>query len=217
MRGLTLKEKIKFIQEKFEQFEITAYQVNKDTGLSAKGIQKILDGDTKKPRNDTLNILLQYLENKALGSQINEPELFYPGNPKKTKNIGVPYYGVDFASGYDSFVNADNAQPNFHIDYEPYNHADFWVNNIGNSMSPKIENGDLIALKEKTDVNQIIYGEIYAIVLPEMRTIKYLRKSQQDKYIKFVPENTTEYDDQDMPIELIQKFFLVLGSIKKFF
>jgi phage repressor protein C with HTH and peptisase S24 domain len=113
--------------------------------------------------------------------------------------------------------NSEEYKADFFIDYKPYNKADLWVNNIGNSMSPVIENGDLLALQIKTDIQQIIYGEIYAIVMPEMRTIKYLRKSKLEGHVQFVPENLEDYDAQDMPIELIEKFFIVLGSIKKFF
>jgi phage repressor protein C with HTH and peptisase S24 domain len=47
--------------------------------------------------------------------------------------------------------NSETAKKDFFIDYEPYNDADFWVNNIGNSMSPEIENDDIIALKEIKD------------------------------------------------------------------
>ena len=216
MKGLTVKETIEIIKEKCLELEITPYKINKDTGLSSKGVQKILDGVTKKPRIETLDTILSYLENSVLGSQLNKEQEPYL-TPLKTKNKGVPYYNVDFTSGFSMLLNSDQSKADFFIDYEPYNDADFWVNNIGNSMSPKIENGDLLALKLKTDLQQIIYGEIYAIVLPEMRTIKYLRKSKLENHVEFVPENLIDYDAQDMPIELIEKFFIVLGSIKKFF
>jgi len=216
MKGLTIKETIEIIKKKCEELEITPYKINKDTGLSSKGVQKILDGITKKPRVETLDTILSYLEKSVLSSELKEDHEPYL-TPLKTKNKGVPYYNVDFTSGFDMLINSDQQKEDFFIDYQPYNDADFWVNNIGNSMSPKIENGDLLALKLKTDIQQIIYGEIYAIVMPEMRTIKYLRKSKLEGHIEFVPENLVDYDAQDMPIELIDKFFIVLGSIKKFF
>jgi len=216
MRNLTIKETVDFVKEKCIEMDITAYKVNKATGISALGVQNILDGKTKKPRRETLDTILSYLENSVLGSQLNEDQAPYLA-PLKTKNKGVPYYNVDFTSGFDMLLNSDQHKADFYIDYEPYNKADLWVNNIGNSMSPVIENGDILALQIKTDIQQIIYGEIYAIVMPEMRTIKYLRKSKLEGHIEFVPENLVDYDAQDMPLELIDKFFIVLGSIKKFF
>jgi hypothetical protein len=50
-----------------------------------------------------------------------------------------------------------------------------------------------------------------------MKTIKYLRKSKLKGHVQFVPENLEDCDAQDIPVELIEKFFIVLGSIKKFF
>ena len=150
----------------------------------------------------------------------SEVEFEDEGGDKHTPQLaekGVPYFNVDFSSGFDYFENSQVNSASFYIDYEPYNNADFWVNNTGNSMSPKIESGDIVALKKMSDLRQMIYGEIYAVVMPEMRTIKYIRKSEKDGCLRFVPENIEDFDEQDMPIELIQSFFLVLGAIKKFF
>lgn len=202
------------IQERIKKEKIEPYWLSKKSKITYKGITNILDGTTKNPGVITLERILDAINKhpeENLKQKIQEPKSVY------SDIIGVPYYNVDFASGYESFFKNSLANYDFKIDYEPYNDADFWVNNIGNSMSPKIESGDLVALKEKKDITQIIYGEIYAIVLPEMRTIKYIRKSEKENHVKFVPENLQDFDSQDMPIELIEKFFLVLGSIKKFF
>lgn len=213
MKQLTKDEAIKIIQKQCSENEITAYQIAKNTDLSIRGVQKILDGKSKNPRDYTLEMIFEYIQSHLEDNKVIEPKAVY----SKSETGGVPYYNVDFAAGYESFLNSSLANYDFKIDYEPYNDADFWVNNIGNSMAPKIESGDIVALKEKKDINQIIYGEIYAVVLPEMRTIKYIRKSEKENHVKFVPENIKDFDEQDMPIELIDKFFLVLGSIKKFF
>lgn len=212
MKHLNKNEAIRIVQKQCRENDITAYQIAKNTDLSIRGIQKILDGNSKNPRDYTLQMIINYIEDYLL-NKTKEPEAIYDTVNKK----GVPYYNVDFASGFDHFINSEVDKQDFTIDYQPYNDADFWVNNIGNSMSPKIENGDLVALKLKTDLKQIIYGEVYAMVLSEMRTIKYIRKSDKEGCVKLVPENTRDFDEQDMPLELIEKFFLVLGSIKKFF
>jgi len=213
MSELNKDDIIGIIQKQCRDHEITAYQIGKNTKLSILAVQNILDGKSKNPRDYTLEMIVNYIEDYLLDNKVKEPKAVY----SDLKSDGVPYYNVDFAAGYEYFVSSDVNNYDFKIDYEPYNHADFWVNNIGNSMAPKIESGDIVALKLKTDINQIIFGEIYAIVLPEMRTIKYIRKSDREGHVKFVPENTRDFDEQDMPIELIEKFFLVLGSIKKFF
>ena len=82
-------------------------------------------------------------------------------------------------------------------------------------MEPRINHGDIIALKECT-VNDVQYGEIYAVVLDTFRTIKILRKSQNPNKYLFVPINR-EYDEQEFDISRILKIYEVMGSISKFF
>lgn len=82
-------------------------------------------------------------------------------------------------------------------------------------MADKINSGDIIALKE-TSVESILYGEIYAIVLDDIRTIKILRKSSDPNKLRFIPINK-EYDEQEFEKHRIQRIYAVLGSIRKFF
>lgn len=85
MYGLSKKEKVKFIIEKVTELELTAYEIAKKTKLSASGIDKILDGSSKNPHENTLNLILEFLEEKVVGSNLhdnvnnktNEPEEKY--------------------------------------------------------------------------------------------------------------------------------------------
>ncbi len=83
-------------------------------------------------------------------------------------------------------------------------------------MEPKINHGDIIAL-HKCTLEDIQYGEIYAVVLDTLRTIKILRRSSDPKKLRFVPINTIDYDEQEYPVERIMNVFEVIGSISKFF
>jgi len=212
------KETIEQIKKICESKGITAYEISKQTELSSVGIQKILNGETKNPNNKTLSTILDYLKRKKelLTFEVENHSFTasseWENPPLLSKRKDVPYYNVDLNNAFEPELI-----PDFYIQYEPYNHADLWINNTGNSMSPIIENGDIIALQQKKDLNQMLYGEIYAIVFPEIRTIKYIRKSEKDDHILLVPHDLINYDEQDMPKNLIKSFFLVLGSIKKFF
>ena len=65
-------EKIEHIKKVCEQEDLTAYKIAQETGLSAVGIQKIFNSETKNPNNSTLNILMEYLEQKVLGKDIGK-------------------------------------------------------------------------------------------------------------------------------------------------
>ena len=110
---------------------------------------------------------------------------------------GAPYYNVDFIGGFDLVLNDQTINPDYYINFEPYN----------------------IALKEMTDpVQYLPYGEIYAIVTESYRTVKRIGKAEQKDFIRLIPTNKSpEYSPQDIPISMIQKVYAVLGSMHRLF
>lgn len=76
-------EKVEHIKKVCEEEDITAYKIAQETGLSAVGIQKILNSETKNPNNSTLTIIMDYLEEKVTGKdigKIQESESVYSKN-----------------------------------------------------------------------------------------------------------------------------------------
>jgi transcriptional regulator with XRE-family HTH domain len=65
-------EKVEHIKKVCEEEDLTAYKIAQATGLSSVGIQKILNSETKNPNNSTLNIIMEYLEQKVLGIDIEK-------------------------------------------------------------------------------------------------------------------------------------------------
>lgn len=129
--------------------------------------------------------------------------------------VGVPYYNVDFAMGYDLLTNDQTVTPDYMIEWEPYNKCDCWCNARGDSMAPTISNGDIIAIKEVRDPKDcLISGEIYAIVTTnDLRTIK--RVIDNGDTITLVPDNKN-YPTQTISKEMILKVYKVMGSAKMF-
>lgn len=133
---------------------------------------------------------------------------------------GAPYFNVDFIVGFDLIVNDQTVNPDFYINYPPYNQPGVvWCNLTGHSMEPEISNGDIIALREvTTPIQYLPAGEIYGIVTEEYRTVKRVRLSQKEGYVRLIPSNKSEeFCEQEIPINMILKVYAVLGSIRKFF
>jgi len=130
--------------------------------------------------------------------------------------VGVPYYNVDFAMGFDPLTNDQTVTPEYMIDFTPYNKCDAWCNAMGQSMHPTISHGDKIAIKEvRNPQTCLISGEIYAIVTTnELRTIKRVRDNGDDT-ITLIPDNK-EYPEQTISKSLILKVYKVMGSVKMF-
>lgn len=129
--------------------------------------------------------------------------------------VGVPYYNVDFVMGYELLTNEQGVNPDYMIDFEPYNKCDCWCNARGDSMAPTISNGDAIAIKEVRDPRScLINGEIYAIVTTnDLRTIKRIKDNGDT--ITLIPDNK-DYPEQTIGKEMILKVYRVMGSIKMF-
>ena len=132
---------------------------------------------------------------------------------------GAPYFNVDFIGGFDLIVNDQTVNPDFYINYPPYNQEGVvWCNLTGHSMEPEISNGDIIALREVTTIQYLPAGEIYGIVTEEYRTVKRVRLSQKEGFVRLIPSNKSEeFCEQEIPISMILKVYAVLGSIRKFF
>ena len=134
--------------------------------------------------------------------------------------LGVPYYNVDFIGGFDLITNDQTRTPDFYINYLPYNKSGvIWCNLTGHSMEPELSNGDIIALREvNTPIQYLPSGEIYGIVTEDYRTVKRVRLSHKEGFIRLIPSNKSEeYCEQEIPINMVQKVYAVLGSIRKFF
>ena len=140
-------------------------------------------------------------------------------HPVVSTSKGAPYYDVDFIGGFDLVTNNQTIEPTFFIDFMPYNDVDCWVNVTGKSMSPFISHGDIVALKKVENWREfLLFGEIYAVVTNEFRTIKIIGKSEIVKHFKLIPySKSPEFSEQDLPIKLINHIYRVKGSLKKFF
>lgn len=133
---------------------------------------------------------------------------------------GAPYYNVDFIGGFDLVLNDQTINPDYYINFEPYNKPGVvWCNLTGHSMEPELNNGDFIAMKEMTDpIEYLPFGEIYAIVTDNFRTVKRMTSSEKDGFVHLIPTNKSpEFKPQDIPVNMIRKVFAVLGSMHRLF
>lgn len=156
-------------------------------------------------------------EGNMLSSESEKEEKLPPVNQTYE---GAPYFNVDFIGGFDLIVNDQTVNPDFYINYPPYNQPGVvWCNLTGHSMEPEISNGDIIALREvTTPIQYLPAGEIYGIVTEEYRTVKRIRLSQKEGFVRLIPSNKSEeFCEQEIPISMILKVYAVLGSIRKFF
>ena len=61
MSVLTKKEKIQFVLDKLKEYDISAYELGKKTGLNISGVERIINGSVKNPHEKTLDVLVNFL------------------------------------------------------------------------------------------------------------------------------------------------------------
>lgn len=193
-------------------------------GISPSMVTEINKGRSRVGTTAIQNIVLSYnispewlltgngsMFKGAPENSPTEPEPIVSYNP----NIGVPYYDVDFAAGFNLIFNDQTVNPTANIVVYGFEKANTWCNVTGDSMYPKICHGDMIALRE-CRLDDVMYGEIYAVVLDNIRTVKIIRKAKDPTMLRFIPINTEKYDEQEFEKSRIIRIFEVLGNISRF-
>lgn len=135
--------------------------------------------------------------------------------PRRT-DAGVPYLGdLDIFAGAQDISNADLSEYiTEYISIPGFKEAKYYVNVRGNSMYSKYAAGDIIAIKDAPNMNEIQFGQVYVVITNDNRVLKYVRKGKDDKYLKLVSENP-KFDDMEVERKNIRAMFLVLGKITK--
>lgn len=161
---------------------------------------------------DSIGVNKDWLEtgtgDKYIGEPLNGKETMQP-------MLGVPFYDVEFALGYDEMYNDTPNVPTKFISIPGYEKADFWCRASGDSMKPLISNGDIIALKVIPDWTEFLpMNEIYAIMTKnDLRTVKVIRRGSDKEHFTLHAIND-EYEDQEINKAAITKVFKVLGALK---
>lgn len=191
--------------------------INNGTDIQAKWLSIIVENYPRYSTGWLLTGAGSMLKDDLNGIKtIDEANPSFMPTTSMNPSVGTPYYDVDFIGGFDEVFNSQVNIPATNIVIRGFEKASLWCNVTGHSMEPKINHGDIIALRQCT-LNDIQYGEIYAVVLDTIRTIKILRRSPDPSKLRFIPINTEDYDEQEFYKSRIMNVFEVIGSISKFF
>ena len=126
---------------------------------------------------------------------------------------GSPVYDIDVTAGCASremLFADDRIVGNVDVPGVPLDCKIVRVS--GDSMSPVINNGDYIAVREIRDMSVLYWGQIYVVLLEDYRMVKYLRRhSDPDKVI--LRSENPQYDDIELPRSQVRGLFFVTNII----
>ena len=219
MKKGTIHERIEHLVKRLAGGKNTVFAAK--LGISEANIRGYIKGVI--PKADVLEKIVISYEVNAMwlltgnGNMLKEKKTRDIVSPvvSYSPNKGQPYYNVDFLGGFCEISNSQTSLPDHNIIVPGFERATLWCNVTGHSMEPRINHGDIIALRQCT-INDIQYGEMYAVVLDTIRTIKIIRRGSSREYFRYVPINPN-FDDQEFEISRIINVFEVIGSINKFF
>ena len=182
--------------------------ISNGTDIQSKWIQIIVENYPQYSPEWLLTGKGNMLKGKESAAEISSIVSYDP-------KVGQPYYDVDFLGGFSEVYNSQVSLPEHNIIVPGFDRANLWCNVTGHSMEPQISHGDIIALRPCT-IADIQFGEIYAVVLDTIRTIKILRKGSSKDFLRYVPINPN-FEEQEFAVSRIINVFEVIGSISKFF
>ena len=150
-------------------------------------------------------------------SNPNEPNFQYgarsgvvtitPDQIKKEAH-GTPVYDIDAVCGFDSRSFQDERVIGY-VDLPGIRRDSHIVTASGDSMEPRILNGDKIVVREVIDRDYLFWGQIYLVLTPDYRLLKYVRKHPEKKDCIILRSENPEYEDIELPKDKIVKLFVV--------
>ena len=141
---------------------------------------------------------LPYAKVKNAVSTISFDGKIGNSNTVSFSNKGTPVYDIDVTAGamprarmfanenIVGYVNLPSIPPGCRI-----------VGVSGDSMQPVIRSGDLLAVRELTNIQQIFWGQIYVVVLDDYCMVKYVRRHSDPDMVILRSENPN-YDDMEI-------------------
>ncbi|MBP1645992.1 MAG: peptidase [Bacteroidetes bacterium] len=133
---------------------------------------------------------------------ITESEIIY------NKRCGTPIYDIDAIYGKE-IKNFKIEDIIGYIDIPSISKDSKIVFVVGDSMSPKILDGDRIVIREIENLNYYNYGQMYLVLTADYRMLKYVRKHPTNKNLIILHSENINYDDIELPKKDIIKLFLV--------
>ena len=134
----------------------------------------------------------------------------YSSDENQNTLIGTPVYDIDVTAGAlpRSSLFADD-QIVGSINMPDVISSNCRVVRVsGNSMEPVIHNGDYVALRELSNMQQIFWGQIYVVMLDDYRLLKFVRR-HPDPQMVILRSANPDYDDMEIARSDIRELMLV--------
>ena len=182
----------KIIESRRKELGLTLEEVGNAVGVGKSTVKKWETGYISNMRRDRINALAKILQlnpnvlideksESTPTSDLSELYEKYP-NIKPIKKIKIPMLGK-IACGEPTF--ADEGHETY-IETDGHIQADFCLTCAGDSMLPKIENGDIVFIRKQEIVDD---GQIAAVIIGDEATLKRVYYDKPNNILQLIAEN----------------------------
>lgn len=191
---------------------ITGYKIAEVTELTETGVNKILNGETKNPREKTIKILENYITNYKT-KENNYQTLDKNIETVEEPTTGYYYPDVSASAGLETEMQNDELK-RVPINIPNWERGIDFINVYGDSMYPKFCSGEIIGIKE-VEPQYINYGYAYVVIFNYGQVfLKYIYKGSDNEHWLLASENP-KYESREYHLSLIKKIFIIKGVITK--
>lgn len=133
----------------------------------------------------------------------------------KSINAGVPYYDVDFTASFVVVENNNQVEPTSYINHPFFKGCDYVVRASGQSMAKVIAHGDAVGLKKLNNWREFFpFGEVYAIVTDDIRTIKVITKGETEETYTLISKPTDSKKEEFPPQQIKKSSILSIFKVQ---
>lgn len=180
------------------------YRAKSGIGVS-DSIKRILEKD--------YSINIGWLE-RGEGEMLKSESL-----PKPHGGANIPFYDIDVtASITEAFCDTPEI-PQYYINFPPLNDCTAAFPVYGESMEPDFYAGEVVLVKEVTNVDSMLWGEPYLVITnancDNLRTIKNVYLSDDRQKFILRATNPRYAGDTIVPRNDVLKIFLVKGKVNR--
>lgn len=229
----TFGERLQYVRKKkkFTQDALAA-----EIGVSSQKIVSNWESGVAKPETETIILISKFLEvsidwllTGAKGYNIPEintmvmEENYKPIKKDKPRQEekqqltkAIPFYdNIQIAAGYNNYIQDGHEVATDFINIPWFHDCTMAFPIAGDSMYPRLQAGEILLCKELSSWRDFVpFGEIFVVITESLRTVKYVKRSDEKNKYRLVSENP-HYEPFDVDISHILNMLIVKGTIKR--
>lgn len=214
-----IKEAFKWL--KFQGYAASDKDIADTLGYTKSSFSQIMNEKVPLSEKFINKVSIAYPVLDANWLQTGEGSMLKDSLPRAAQNDcpGVPYYDLDVTATITESFTDVKEDPEFFVDFRPFNDCAAYLPIYGDSMYPTFASGEIIAVKQLTNPDVILWGEAHLVITNaeanNMKTVKLLFPHEDENKIILRASNPNFRGDTVIPKSSILNIYIVKGKITR--